>query len=839
MANLYRYIWNDATYTGLLVVDKNGGSGGPNSFANHVVMPGGSSSAYSPKYPPALGIGSTVSARVKPNTQSDNPTRTGYTFRGYSLDSADNPIVFPANQFIESNVTFTFDRVPSETSYREYEEGNDIVHETTYVFDDQSDSRTLYAKWSIKTYNISYDANGGSNPPGKQTKIYGEDLTLSSDIPIWEGHEFSGWATSPSAHVPSYFPGGTYAANQSCTLFAIWDVAGSTIDSYTDIIEVEASGTISFTAASEDYTHDVVLALSGAPTVTVPVAAGVSTATYTIPATWYATIGNQTGAIATLSLVTKSNGTTIGVKAVPLWVNVSAAIVPSVTIQSVEHHSDNATVESWDEFVQGLTTARITVSATAGTGATIETVRVEFAGLTKTITGIGTATFSQTIDMGTIPASGTVNASVRVTDGRDRYADATSGSYDVYPYGAPVVLDINTMRCDSDGTVNNSSGLYLKVLPMYSLSSVNGNNSFTTQTLSYMLHGSSTPIATITCASGTYYPTPANSWPINLGDAYDVEVTLTDALGSTVTYVATLPSAYGIWYGRGNDRLGLGMPPAGPGLYVDWDTHIGGTLDVATRRCSKQITSYGWFRAIVYEAGNPTEAQGASGFAIDMTITRDGIQNETHKVSLFGVHGRLSFAHEKDVSYLQYIDAIRYTYENSSPYNAYVDIHLLGNPQDVITVDFSVKTKPNYQGLFYAAGLDSVADTPSGETVAVYGGIPANGPVDVETVNSVGPNGAGNVQLGIADLGEVVNIATGASHAFNMENNTRHIFFCIGVAENNVCGIVCGCGSSGTTRATKMGSASNITFTQGTNKLTIKSANYGCCVLHLSYDVPT
>ena len=132
------------------------------------------------------------------------------------------------------------------------------------------------------------------------------------------------------------------------------------------------------------------------------------------------------------------------------------------------------------------------------------------------------------------------------------------------------------MRADADGTTNNSSGDYLKLTPVYSLSSVNGNNSFTAQTISYYAHGSSTPLATVSCVSGTTYGPPSNMWAINLADAYDIVVELTDALGSSVGGAVTLPSAGGIWYGRGNDRLGLGKAPPGPGLYVDWDAVFSG-----------------------------------------------------------------------------------------------------------------------------------------------------------------------------------------------------------------------------------------------------------------------
>lgn len=111
----------------------------------------------------------------------------------------------------------------------------------------------------------------------------------------------------------------------------------------------------------------------------------------------------------------------------------------------------------------------------------------------------------------------------------------------------------------------------------------------------------------------------------------------------------------------------------------------------------------------------------------------------------------------------------------------------------------------------------------------------SKGAPDVTSINRK----SGNVDLSIADLGEVVNIAAGASYAFNMETDTRHIFFCCGGSTDNICGVVASCYGAGSVRSAKMGSASNITLTNGTNKLTIKSASYTCCVLHLSYKVPT
>ena len=69
---------------------------------------------------------------------------------------------------------------------------------------------------------VTYNANGGSGAPAKQTKAYGKTITLSSTIPTRSGYTFRGWATSASASSPSYYPGSSYSANAKLELYACW-----------------------------------------------------------------------------------------------------------------------------------------------------------------------------------------------------------------------------------------------------------------------------------------------------------------------------------------------------------------------------------------------------------------------------------------------------------------------------------------------------------------------------------------------------------------------------------------------------------------------------------------
>ena len=82
---------------------------------------------------------------------------------------------------------------------------------------------------ALKSYTVSYNANGGSGAPSSQTKYYGKALTLSTGKPTRTGYTFKGWATTQAranAGNIDYNSGGTVAAatNNTLTLYAVWDL---------------------------------------------------------------------------------------------------------------------------------------------------------------------------------------------------------------------------------------------------------------------------------------------------------------------------------------------------------------------------------------------------------------------------------------------------------------------------------------------------------------------------------------------------------------------------------------------------------------------------------------
>ncbi len=121
---------------------------------------------------------------------STKPTRAGHTFLGWGTSSTDTTVDYASGGTYTANASIT-----------------------------------LYAIWQIHIYAVTYNANGGSNAPSGQTKLYGVTLPLQTAIPTRENYNFLGWATNSSATTPTYKSGDNYTNNASVTLYAVWELA--------------------------------------------------------------------------------------------------------------------------------------------------------------------------------------------------------------------------------------------------------------------------------------------------------------------------------------------------------------------------------------------------------------------------------------------------------------------------------------------------------------------------------------------------------------------------------------------------------------------------------------
>ena len=136
------------------------------------------------------------------------PTKSGYTFSGWSTSSSATSVNYTAGATYTNNA-----------------------------------SVTLYAVWTPNKYTVTYNANGGSGAPSPQTKTHGVNLTLSSTKPVesyqvnfdacggyvdteskYVNYTFIGWSTSSSATSATYSAGANFTSNANTTLYAVWSV---------------------------------------------------------------------------------------------------------------------------------------------------------------------------------------------------------------------------------------------------------------------------------------------------------------------------------------------------------------------------------------------------------------------------------------------------------------------------------------------------------------------------------------------------------------------------------------------------------------------------------------
>lgn len=261
----------------------NGGSGAPSSvtkyYGESLTLPdtvptrsgytfkgwGTSSSSTSPSYQPGGNYTSNSGRTLYAIWESNAPTTYTVSYNANGGSGA------PASQTKTKNVTLTLSPTkPTRSGYTflgwsTSSSATSATYSAGGSFTTNANT-TLYAVWqkNATTYTVSYNANGGSGAPAAQTKTHGVTLNLSSTKPTRSGYTFLGWSTSSSATSATYSAGGSYTANASATLYAVWSYnapAPTPVTTYT--VSYNANGG-SGAPAAQTKTKDVALTLSSA-----------------------------------------------------------------------------------------------------------------------------------------------------------------------------------------------------------------------------------------------------------------------------------------------------------------------------------------------------------------------------------------------------------------------------------------------------------------------------------------------------------------------------------------------------------------------------------------------
>lgn len=160
------------------------------------------------------GSNSTISV----NRSSSNFTYTGALSNGAKLYSGDK-------------LTITFSAASG------YNVGTHTVNGSTFTSGNThtvSGNVKVVSTATLKTYTVTFNANGGTGAPSAQTKTHGTTLTLSSTKPTRTGYTFQGWGTSTTDTSVDYAAGASYTANAAITLYAIWKANSITFKYYSN-----------------------------------------------------------------------------------------------------------------------------------------------------------------------------------------------------------------------------------------------------------------------------------------------------------------------------------------------------------------------------------------------------------------------------------------------------------------------------------------------------------------------------------------------------------------------------------------------------------------------------
>lgn len=247
--------------------------------------------------------------------------------------------------------------------------------------------------------------------------------------------------------------------------------------------------------------------------------------------------------------------TYVGQNSYTFKVTVPSSVVPTVSSISAAMTTSNSTVESWNKYVQGYSGVNLTANGGAGAyGSTIRSYTFSGAGIS---TSVSTSNSSATASIATLNTYGTLTFSVYVTDSRGRQSTAKTVSITVYECSTPSFASASAYRTNSSGTISDN-GTYISASAKRSVSSIGGSNT-----------------STMSCA---YRKTTATEWTtgqsnmtdetsyifgggnITTADSWQVQFTITDALGQTATKTVSLGTlGYTMFFKRGGLGVGIGM----------------------------------------------------------------------------------------------------------------------------------------------------------------------------------------------------------------------------------------------------------------------------------------
>lgn len=364
-------------------------------------------------------------------------------------------------------------------------------------------------------------------------------------------------------------------ANKTFTLDRIYRTSTLSSDNFT----MGTAGTITVTRGNNTYTHTVTYSF-GSQTGTIVTKSSSTSISFTPSTSLASQVPNATSGILTLTCETFNGGTSLGTTSITKTLSVPDSIKP--TVSSATYANTN---NSLGVYVATLSAVRVTaISATAGTGATIQSYSTTFNGQTYNGTSFTTA----------IPAtSGSYDLVITVTDSRGRTGTKTY-TIAYAAYSAPT-LSFTAVRTDASGNADDT-GAYMKFTMTGTACSVKSGSTeknSATGKIEYRTVGSNSWTTLNATASGrtaTYSGVVAAS----VSDSFEVVASVTDGINTTtVKNVIVSSASYPMTFYRGGKGVAFGRVANKNGFVCEMDAEFNGLFSASGVKLLRGITELG------------------------------------------------------------------------------------------------------------------------------------------------------------------------------------------------------------------------------------------------------
>jgi hypothetical protein len=380
-------------------------------------------------------------------------------------------------------------------------------------------------------------------------------------------------------------------------------------------VNIGSAVTINTNRASSAFTHTIRYEWAGTSGT---IATGVgSSYSWTIPTSFASNIPNATSGTCKVYVDTYNGSTKIGTKSVNLTAKVPDADWTKPKINSVTISPSGNPDWVGSRYVQSKTKARVVTGTTGQAGATIKTCEVTIDGTKYTGTDITS---------NAIRNSGTVSATVKVTDSRG-YTNSTTKNISVESYSKPYIAKHSTQskiicaRCNDSGTLV-SNGTRLRLMLSKKWSALSG--SVNTALVQYQINSNSWVTASAHTTNASDIALTVTNITLNVKQTYKVSIKITDKFGETDTYQYDIPTeeiTFNLKEGGNGASFGKYAEKEDM-LDIAWDTNIDGDLTLGGKDLLGYAgTKFGWGKNnVIYNAQTVANSSGntITGASVDL-----------------------------------------------------------------------------------------------------------------------------------------------------------------------------------------------------------------------------